>query len=176
MGGTIALLVNTVPSVFWALMHLYHHPGFLQEVRDEVDACIHTSTDPGDSANTTLNIIDVVSLKEKCPLLLSAYQEVLRYRTIGASVREVMEDTYLGPYLLKKGAMLQMPSRVIQTDETLWGNTDFTPAGFSQKKRKTGPATCVSVPLVAVRRCVLGDTLLLMRFLPSSRCSSCGSM
>ncbi|KAK7740433.1 hypothetical protein SLS62_011114 [Diatrype stigma] len=144
VGGTIAVLVNTVPSVFWTLLHLYHHPGLLREVRDEVDACIQNSdsTDPGySSANTetTVRLIDMVSLKEQCPLLLSAYQEVLRYRTIGASVREVMEDTYLGPYLLKKGSMLQMPSRVIHTDETLWGDTGFNPRRFLAAEKKNRP-------------------------------------
>ncbi|KAI2628052.1 cytochrome P450 [Hypomontagnella submonticulosa] len=139
VGGTIALLVNTVPSVFWVLLHLYQYPGLLQEVRDEVDACIQVSAGAGQSADSTLKIIDMVSLKDKCPLLLSAYQEVLRYRTIGASVREVMEDTHLGPYLLKKGAMVQMPSRVIHTDEALWGNTDFQPRRFLAEEKKTRP-------------------------------------
>ncbi|KAI1446988.1 putative cytochrome P450 [Annulohypoxylon stygium] len=133
VGGTIALLVNTVPSIFWVLLHLYQYPGLLQEVRDEVDACTEQKK------NTTLKIIDMVLLKEKCPLLLSAYQEVLRYRTIGASVREIMEDTHLGPYLLKKGAMLQMPSRVIHTDKTLWGDTDFHPRRFLVEEKKSRP-------------------------------------
>lgn len=136
VGGTIALLVNTVPALFWVLLHLYQYPGLLQEIRDEVDACIDAN-----STGTALKIIDMVLLKEKCPLLLSAYQEVLRYRTIGASVREVMEDTHLGPYLLKKGAMLQMPSRVIHTDTTLWGDTDFRPRRFlaEEKEKKSRP-------------------------------------
>jgi hypothetical protein len=40
---------------------------------------------------------------------------------MGASVREVMEYTYLEQWLLKKGAMLQMPSRIIHQDADLWG-------------------------------------------------------
>lgn len=131
VGGTIALLVNTVPSVFWALLHFHAHPGLLGQIRDEVDACTRT--------DGTTKTIDMVSLKEKCPLMLSAYQEVLRYRAMGASVREVMEDTQLGGYVLKKGAMLQMPSRVIHTDESLWGDTEFNPRRFLESEKKSRP-------------------------------------
>lgn len=131
VGGTVALLVNTVPSVFWALLHIHAHPGLLGQIRDEVDDCTHT--------DGTTKTIDMASLKEQCPLLLSAYQEVLRYRAMGASVREVMEDTQLGSYLLKKGAMLQMPSRVIHTDESLWGDTEFNPRRFLGSEKKSRP-------------------------------------
>ncbi|KUI54984.1 25-hydroxycholesterol 7-alpha-hydroxylase [Cytospora mali] len=131
VGGTIALLVNTVPSVFWALLHLHAHPGLLAQARDEVDGCTRT-----DGATKT---IDMASLKEKSPLLLSAYQEVLRYRAMGASVREVMEDTQLGGFLLKKGAMLQMPSRVIHTDESLWGATEYNPRRFLASEKDSRP-------------------------------------
>lgn len=79
VGGTIALLVNTVPSVFWMLLHLHAYPGLLGQVRDEIDAC---TLDHG-----TVKTIDMASLKEQCPLLLSTYREVLRHRAMGASVR-----------------------------------------------------------------------------------------
>jgi cytochrome P450 len=127
----IALLVNTVPFVFWALLHLHAHPFLLEQIRDEVDACTRTS-----GATRT---IDMASLKEKCPLLLSAYQEVLRHRAMGASVREVMEDTQLGGFLLKKGAMLQMPSRVIHAEESLWGPTEYNPHRFLESEKKSRP-------------------------------------
>ncbi|KAI1342685.1 putative cytochrome P450 [Xylariaceae sp. FL0016] len=90
----------------------------LEDIRKEVDACTETSSDEG----CTVKTLDITTLKEKCPLLLSSYQEVLRHRSMGTSVREVMEDTYLDQWLLKKGAMLQMPSRIIHQDASLWGS------------------------------------------------------
>lgn len=85
--------------------------------------------------------IDITTLKEACPLLLSSYQEVLRYCSMGTSVREVMEDTYLDQWLLKKGAMLQMPSRVIHQDASLWGSNvaDFNPRRFLPEEKKNRP-------------------------------------
>lgn len=60
---------------------------------------------------------------------------------MGTSVREVMEDTYLGQWLLKKGAMLQMPSRIIHQDARLWGSNDthFNPRRFLPEERKNRP-------------------------------------
>ncbi|KAF2998690.1 hypothetical protein E8E14_003752 [Neopestalotiopsis sp. 37M] len=131
VGGTIALLVNTVPSVFWMLLHLHACPGLLGQVRDEIDAC---TLDDG-----TVKTIDMASLKEQCPLLLSTYREVLRHRAMGASVREVMEDTQLDGFHLKKGAMLQMPSRIIHADESLWGSSEFNPRRFLESEKDARP-------------------------------------
>ncbi|KAI1297078.1 putative cytochrome P450 [Xylaria venustula] len=137
VGGSIAVLVNTAPAAFWALLLLHSHPDLLNDVREEVDACTQTLTENG----TTVKALDITTLKGSCPLLLSSYQEVLRHRSMGTSVREVMEDTYLDQWLLKKGAMLQMPSRVIHQDGNLWGNDvdEYNPRRFLPEHKKTRP-------------------------------------
>lgn len=137
VGGSIAVLVNTAPAAFWTLLLLYSHPDLLSDIRREIDACTETTTEDGSSLKT----IDISTLKEACPLLLSAYQEVLRYRSMGTSVREVMEDTYLGQWLLKKGAMLQMPSRIVHQDASLWGGDvdEFNPRRFLPEEKQNRP-------------------------------------
>lgn len=137
VGASIAVLVNTAPATFWTLLFLHAHPGLLDDIRKEIDACIETTAENG----TTVKTLDITTLKANCPLLLSSYQEVLRYRSMGTSVREVMEDTYLGQWLLKKGAMLQMPSLIIHQDENLWGSTvnEFNPRRFLPEEAKNRP-------------------------------------
>jgi cytochrome P450 len=137
VGGSVAVLVNTAPAAFWTLLLLHSHPGLLDDIRKEVDACTETTTTNGSIVKT----LDVTTLKEGCPLLLSSYQEVLRYRSMGTSVREVMEDTYLDQWLLKKGAMLQMPSRIIHQDAKLWGPTvsEFNPRRFLPEEKQNRP-------------------------------------
>lgn len=52
---------------------------------------------------------------------------------MGTSIRQVMEDTILDDkWLLKKGSMIQMPTRVVHTDTSLWGPDadDFNPRRF----------------------------------------------
>lgn len=134
VGGSNAVLVNTAPTAFWTLLLFFSHPGLLAEIRKEIDACTKTTNK---SDGSVVKSIDITTLKEACPLLLSSYQESLRYSSMGSSVREVMEDTYLDRWLLKKGAMLQMPSRVIHQDASLWGNnvTEFEPRRFLPEEK-----------------------------------------
>ncbi|GAM88128.1 hypothetical protein ANO11243_061590 [Dothideomycetidae sp. 11243] len=131
----LAILVNTVPAAFWSLLMFHSDSTLLVDIRKEVDAC----TVSEDVSGTTTKTLDLNSLKEECPLLLSAYQEVLRYRAMGASIREVMEDTQLDNFLLKKGAMLQMPTRVLHEDKDIWGSTDFQPRRFLPENGKRQP-------------------------------------
>lgn len=137
VGGSIAVLVNTAPAAFWSLLLLHSHPGLLDDIRREIDACTKTTIQNG----STVKTLDITTLKENCPLLLSSYQEVLRYRSMGTSIREVMEDTYLDQWLLKKGAMLQMPSRIIHQDASLWGSNvnDFNPRRFLPEEKQNRP-------------------------------------
>jgi hypothetical protein len=133
VGGSMAVLVNTAPAAFWTLLLVQMHKDLLDEIRQEVDACIEKKDEH--------LVLDIAALKERCPLLLSCYQEVLRYRAMGTSVREVMEDTYLDQWLLKKGAMIQIPSRVLHEDASLWGDSvaDFNPRRFLASERQNRP-------------------------------------
>ncbi|KAI1323152.1 putative cytochrome P450 [Xylariaceae sp. FL0255] len=133
VGGSIAVLVNTAPAAFWCLLLIHSTPDLLGEIRIEVDACIKSEA----KADKDIKFLDITALKDSCPLLLSTYQEVLRYRSVGTSVREVMEDTYLDQWLLKKGAMLLVPSRIIHQDSSIWGEDveDFNPRRFLNRRR-----------------------------------------
>ncbi|KAK4204646.1 putative cytochrome P450 E-class, group IV [Triangularia verruculosa] len=138
VGGTIAILVNTVPAAFWTLFYLHANPSLLSSVRAEVDACTDTAH-PADGKVT--KTIDIVTLKAKCPLLLSSYQETLRCVGMGTPVRQVTEDTHLDGYLLKKGALIQMPTRVVHSDAKLWGNNaaEFVPERFLPENKSSRP-------------------------------------
>lgn len=138
VGGSLAVLVNTAPAAFWTLLLLHAHPNLIDDVRKEIDGITVTTTKNG----TILKALDITTLKANCPLLLSSYQEVLRYRSVGTQVREVMEDTYLDQWLLKKGAMLQMPSYIIHQDESLWGSSvsNFNPRRFLPTEAKNRPS------------------------------------
>ncbi|MCJ1381605.1 hypothetical protein MMC17_004716 [Xylographa soralifera] len=129
VGGAIAVLVNTVPAAFWMLFFVYSTPGLLDEVRRQVDAITVTNNSDG----VLVRSIDITTLKRNCPLLISVFQETLRYRSVSTSVRQVMEDTVLdGQWLLKKDSMIQMPSRIIHRDSSLWGTDveEFNPQRF----------------------------------------------
>ena len=118
IGNSLALLINTAPAVFWVQFYLYSKPNVLQECRTAVDLLISDT----EGIYGIRKTIDITKVKRDCPVLTSALQEVLRQRTLGAQVWQVMQDTMLDDkYLLKKGATLIIPSLVIHTDPAVWG-------------------------------------------------------
>ncbi|KAF2232166.1 cytochrome P450 [Viridothelium virens] len=118
VGSALAILVNTTPTVFWMIFLVFSDPELLADLRTEIESVMTTSTENGIVRN-----LDITQLKQNCPLLSSTLQEVLRYRSVAASIRQVMEDTVLNDtWLLKKDSILQMPSRIIHTTKAIWGD------------------------------------------------------
>lgn len=126
IGGTIAILLNTLPSVYWMLLIVHTVPGLLADIRAEVDAASMI-----DRVAKTATL-DITVVKNQCPLLLSTLKESLRTHGMGTAVRTVTMDTDVDGYLLKKGGLVQIPIQVAHKDRTFWGaNADsFDPRRF----------------------------------------------
>lgn len=124
LGNCIGVLINSVPTTFWLLYHIFSLPELLSSIREELIAA------------TTINgTIPVLELQRLCPLLLATYKEVLRYRTHSSSSRYVRHETLLDDrYLLKKGSIIQIPGAVIHRNPELWAvdARDFNPRRFLQ--------------------------------------------
>lgn len=156
VGGGFAMLVNTTPTVFWMLYHIFSCPNILRDTRQELATITLTDNVSG----VPLRSLDIGRVKVDCPLLTSTFQEVLRYRSVSTSVRQVMEDTILdGQYLLKKDAILQMPSLVIHRDANIWGTDvkEFSHRRFMDEH--TGPTGSKKIPTAAFRGFGGGKTL-----------------
>ncbi|MCJ1309752.1 hypothetical protein MMC25_003413 [Agyrium rufum] len=111
--GLTLLLVNFIPSIT-------ARKGYSGR-RKVAEAFVTYYKNNGHEQGSKL-ALNRYNIKVTGPVLTSTYQEVLRHRAAGTSVRQVMEDITLdGTYLLKKGAMVQMPCSVIHTDRDLWG-------------------------------------------------------
>ena len=127
VGTLLGILANTIPSAFYMLVHVYSDPALLQDIRNELE---NTSISTVAPAQRTLHIS---TMREKCLLLHSTFQELLRIHALGAGARFVREDTMLdNQYLLKKGMVIQMPMAVMHSDPLIWGPDvgDFKPARF----------------------------------------------
>ncbi|KAI1326799.1 cytochrome P450 [Xylariaceae sp. FL0255] len=119
--AAIALLSNTMPATFWLAFHLYSDPELLQACRDELEQAviIHEGG---------VRSIDMACVKSRCPLLLSTFQEVLRYYAVGVSSRRVIEDTIIEDpdnerksYLVKKGGIIFIPGAAHHKLRSAWG-------------------------------------------------------
>ncbi|KAK3315648.1 cytochrome P450 [Apodospora peruviana] len=118
IGSILAIVGNTIPTTFWLLVHVYSRPALLLSIRAELEAIM---TSPSDMSGVIS--LSYVLIKEKCPVFLSVYDEVLRLTSGIATVRYTMEDTLINDtWLLKKSAQVQMPTAYIHTDPTTWGS------------------------------------------------------
>ncbi|TAQ91216.1 hypothetical protein B7494_g441 [Chlorociboria aeruginascens] len=117
IGQMIASLTNSVGAAFWMVYHIFSDPIVLSECRKEVEQLAQVDSDG-------IPTVDLAKVKFSCPVLLSTWQETLRYVHVGIAARVVMEDTILNSrYLLKKGATVMTVAPVQHTDVSVWGPT-----------------------------------------------------
>ena len=125
----LGILANTIPATFYILVHVLSDPRLLQEIREEIETT-SLQYKVGDERTRYLRIL---TMRERCVLLHSTWQETLRVHALGSSARYVREDIVLqDQYLLKKGMVVQMPMAVMHSDPLAWGIDvrDFQPRRF----------------------------------------------
>ncbi|TVY84384.1 Cholesterol 7-alpha-monooxygenase [Lachnellula suecica] len=117
IGQINASVSNTVPGAFWAFWQILADPVVFKDCQSEAAKLVQTSSDG-------LCTIDLANVRTACPILVSTWQEVLRFHGTSISARVVQEDIVIDDqYFLKKNSMVIMPSRVFHTDESVWGPT-----------------------------------------------------
>lgn len=117
VGQVGAAIVNTAPTAFWLVWQVLADPIVSKDCRQEIYQLVATSSD----GSHTIDLADVIT---DCPILVSTWQEVLRFHGISIAARVIKEDTLIdNQYLLKKGGLLMMPNAVVHSDPTLWGPT-----------------------------------------------------
>jgi cytochrome P450 len=128
--------VNTIPTAFWMIYYIFSDPCILEALRADISTILNTTSNLDSAA---LRILDITMIKQKCSLLSSIFQETLRHRSLGSLTREELKDTVLADrFLLKKGAIVQIPSLVIHPDSNIWGPTamDFDIRRFFKQPTK----------------------------------------
>ncbi|KAL2163564.1 hypothetical protein VTH06DRAFT_5622 [Thermothelomyces fergusii] len=149
LGNTFAVLGNTTPCALWVLYHIMSDDRVLADVRAELEALVREEPEEvaEDGSTRPVSSIDLAHIKESCPVLLSTFQETLRFRAVNPGPRVLLDDVSLdgGRTLLKKGAMLMIPAPVQHTDADAWGDDArqfdhrrFAPpsAGDNKKRKK----------------------------------------
>ena len=126
--------VNTVPSLFWTIAHVFAHPELVAAIRNEALPLVKfapASTKGEQEAHFPIKLLD-----SACPLLLSSYQEVTRLANKAMSTRHVMQDTLLTDahgreYLVQAGSTVVMPASA-HSAPNVWGPDvgEFKPQRF----------------------------------------------
>jgi len=141
LGVCTALLVNTIPAIFWTLWHVVSNPSLLAELRQGIeDAVSQQANGHAEASKMTVNLPRVM---EAFPLLESLVKEVLRVQSSNASARALLKDTLIQDgggttYLLKEGSSLVIPAAPVHYSEAVWGPTahTFDPARFVKLKQE----------------------------------------
>lgn len=126
-----AFLINTVPVTFWIIGHIVANPVLLARIRAELAEVVGPMAE-AEAGKPRLSL-DIAAVRERCPLLMSTFNEVLRYVGASTSTLIVHEDVYIDDqYLLTKGALVQISATAIHSDPDIWGPdaADFDPERF----------------------------------------------
>ena len=141
LGNAFAVVASSTAACFWVLYHIFSDDKVLADVRAEVSALVTRGVEEGPDdggSRVPVNSVDLARIKSACPILLSVFQETLRYRSLSSSFKMVLEDVLLdGRILLKKGGMLMIPSTVQHYDTDQWGPTaaEFDHLRFAPQKK-----------------------------------------
>ncbi|KAI4236576.1 MAG: hypothetical protein L6R40_006132 [Gallowayella cf. fulva] len=144
-GSLMGVLINSTPTFFWLLAHIYSDPQLLAELRIELSLGTMKRVK---AANGSMKCtIDVPTIRQTFPLLASTYQETLRFHTHNSSSRMVTQDTTLAKqYRLKAGSIIQILGGTIHALPSIWGDDaeQFNPRRFlktttEDDKRKQHP-------------------------------------
>ncbi|KAK9778546.1 putative Cytochrome P450 [Seiridium cardinale] len=94
LGICTALLVNTVPAVWWTLYHVFSEQAVVIELRQGIEsvALRQSKSDPDHSTCTSVSIPDTIAA---FPLLESLVKEVLRVHSNSMSARLLLKDTII---------------------------------------------------------------------------------
>ncbi|KAF7526835.1 hypothetical protein G7054_g10652 [Neopestalotiopsis clavispora] len=115
LGNTFAVLGSTTPCALWVIWHILSDDRVLADVLKEVTALVHETADGEHS-------VDLAAIRTHYPVLLSTFQETMRFRTVTPGARVLLDDVLLdGRIKLRKGSMLMLPAAVQHTNESAWG-------------------------------------------------------
>jgi len=132
---TIAAVTNAIPISFWMLSYILADPSLASSVREELKSIISMKEVEGEKVCE----VDPRMIREHCPLLISIWEEMLRFTSQPTLGRYVTADTVINnEYLLKAGSVVQIPTEITQSNPSIWGpdSPSFNPQRFLKKSEK----------------------------------------
>lgn len=113
---------TTSKLLTWTIYEISRNPQVCRELCHEMDTVLQGRN------------VEFQDLKD-LPYLTKLLQESLRvYTPVSTVVRDVVEDTKMGPYTLKRGSYLLLGLRLMAHDPNLWENPSvFNPNRFTDQ-------------------------------------------
>ncbi|KAL8783453.1 MAG: hypothetical protein Q9195_009382 [Heterodermia aff. obscurata] len=104
--------VNAHKVAFWMMTHILQQPAFLAAVREEIAPAMEEAHRSSNLYGEILTrIVKEKLAADSCPLLNSAYNEVLRVSSTGCVVRETTSPVRIGDKTVPKHTKIFIPAR-----------------------------------------------------------------
>ena len=131
LGSILAFTNNTIPTIFWLLVHVFSDEKLLNQIRSELISVVTPCENDKDGVKEI--DLNVSAIRDKCPLLVASYEETLRLTAGNSSIRHTVAETTVGDqWVLEKDRSIQMPTAFLHTDPISWGANaeNFRPERF----------------------------------------------
>jgi cytochrome P450 len=96
-------------TAFWMMAHVLQRPVFAAALREEIAPVMQTIKLSDRNVGFTLIDISKRHLVDSCPLLNSAFNEVLRISLTGSTVREVMRPVRISSKTIPTATKVLLP-------------------------------------------------------------------
>jgi cytochrome P450 len=116
MATSLAMLSSGAVTTFWLLFHILSDRDLTASIREELHQATETKNDE------QIRVINLSAIKDRCPTLVAALNETLRYHSTVINIKQVQHDTTLdAQYLLKKNGIVMIPGHSVHHNKSLWG-------------------------------------------------------
>ena len=109
----LSINANAQMAAFWMLAYLLQRPAFAEEIRAEIAPAMESVRLSDDTDGTALAILAKENLVEACPLLNSAFNEVLRVTSTGSTIRETTRPVEIGKKIIPSNTKVLIPQRLL---------------------------------------------------------------
>lgn len=121
----MAALANVHAAAYWMFCHILYDQHLKSALLKECAPAFQT------------NELDVQYIQDKCPLLDSAFREILRLHVTSNTGRFIDAPTRIGDKVLEPGNFLVLPLRHLGHLQTIWGgdHAAYNPTRFLKNKQ-----------------------------------------
>ena len=103
------------------MAHLLERPALAVAVREEISVAMRATESTESMARDTLAEVVTRNLVVSCPLLNSAFNEVLRVNSTGSTIREVVRPVHVGGKSIPLGTKVLLPQRQLLLAKEAFG-------------------------------------------------------
>ena len=130
----VGLMSNVINMVTWAICHIVADPELRSSILDQINTIVIATSETKEGDPLTGNLsLDANLIREKCPLLVATWYELLRLYGDAPVARSVTHPSlFHNRFLVQKNAFIMVPIHIQNFNTEIWGADaeSFRPSRF----------------------------------------------